>query len=153
MFLQISQSWQENTCVKDSFLVKTQIYRVNNFIEKEIRAQMFSFEFWEISRNHFLEVPFGRLLLHKHLLSLLSHHNFCFFKNVHTYFPAVYFFGLIHRLGIRVSPIFQTLSQTTPIFNAVEHLRRSLKPFSTFVKKSFRTDVQSGFKIGSVSSH
>ena len=151
MFLKISKSWQENSCFKDSFLVKMQICRVNNFIEKEIGAQMFSFEFWEISRNPFLEVPFGRLLLHKHLLSLLSHHNF--FKNVHIYFPAEYFFGLIHRLGIRVSPIFQTLRQATPIFNAVEHLRRSLKPFSIFAKKSFRREVRSGFKIGSVSSH
>ena len=103
------QSWQENTCVNDLFLVKMKIYRVSNVIEKEIRAQMFSFEFWEISRNPFLEVPFGRLLLHKHLLSLLSHHNFLFFKNVHTYFPAEYFFGLIRRLGIKVS-LFSTQS-------------------------------------------
>ena len=88
------QSWQENTCVNDLFLVKMKIYRVSNVIEKEIRAQMFSFEFWEISRNPFLEVPFGRLLLHKHLLSLLSHHNFLFFQKCSHIFSRWVFFRL-----------------------------------------------------------
>ena len=45
--------------------------------------------------------------------------TFCFFqKRCHTHFLAEYFLGLIYRLGTRVRPIFQTLSQT-PIFNLV----------------------------------
>ena len=34
-----------------------------------------------------------------------------FQKQYHTYFPTEYFLGLIWRLGTRVNPIFQTLSQ------------------------------------------
>ena len=45
-------------------------------------------------------------------------------KWCHTYFLAEYFFGLICRLGTRVSSIFQALSQKS-IFNPVEHLRLS----------------------------
>ena len=45
-------------------------------------------------------------------------------KRCHTYFLAEYFFGLICRLGTRVSSIFQALSQKS-IFNPVEHLRLS----------------------------
>ena len=133
--------------------MKTQTYRLNNFIEKEIRAQMFSFEFWKICLNTFLEVTFGRLLLHKHLLSLLSHHDLLVFQKwCHTYSPSEYFLSLIHRLGIRVSSIFQTLCQT-PIFNAVEHLWWRLKPLSIFAKKMFFAEVRPGSKIGFESSH
>ena len=50
--------------------------------------------------------------------------TFCLFKNDVTHFLAEYFFGLICRLGTRVSSIFQALSQKS-IFNPVEHLRLS----------------------------
>ena len=96
-----------------------------NFIKKEIPAQMFSCEFCEISQNTFSKEPIGRLLLHKHSFSLLSHHDLSLFqKRCHTCFPVEYFLGVISRLGTRVSSIFQTLSQK-PIFNPVKHLRWS----------------------------
>ena len=81
-------------------------------------------------------------------------------KWCHTYFLAEYFFGLICRLGTRVSSIFQALSQKS-IFNPVEHLRLSfflakivysLKPLSIFAKK-LHCDVRPGSKYASVSSH
>ena len=113
MFLQISQNSQENTCAKGSFLKNLQICRVNSFIKKEIPAQMFFCE------------SFRRLLLHKHLFCLLSHHDLWFFqKRCNTYIAADYFLDLTYRLGTRISLIFQTLIQTN-IFNPVEHLRRS----------------------------
>ena len=34
VFLEILQNSQENSCAKDSFLIKLQIYRVNNFIKR-----------------------------------------------------------------------------------------------------------------------
>ena len=43
VFLEISQISQENTCARDSFLIL-----------KESLAQVFSFEFCEISKNTFL---------------------------------------------------------------------------------------------------
>ena len=45
-------------------------------------------------------------------------------KRCHAYFLVGYFFGLICRLGTRVSSILQALSQKS-IFNPVEHLRLS----------------------------
>ena len=97
-----------------------------------------------ISHNIFFKEPCGRLLLRKHSLCLLSPMTFHLFKKKrHTYFLAQYFFGLICRLGTRVSSIFQNLCQK-PIFNQVEHLRWSffdkniniLKPLSIFAKKA-----------------
>ena len=97
-----------------------------------------------ISHNIFFKEPCGRLLLRKHSLCLLSPMTFHLFKKKrHTYFLAQYFFGLICRLGTRVSSIFQTLCQK-PIFSQVEHLRWSffgkniniLKPLSIFAKKA-----------------
>ena len=82
-----------------------------NFIKKEIQAQMFFCEFWEISNKIFLKKPFGRLLLHKQSFCLLSQHDLVpFQKRSDIYFPAECFLGLICRLGTRVSSIFQTLS-------------------------------------------
>ena len=49
VFLEISQSSQENTCARVSFLIKLQA----NFIKKETLAQIFSCEFWEISKYTF----------------------------------------------------------------------------------------------------
>ena len=58
-----------------------------NFIKKEIPAQMFSCEFYEISHNIFFKEPFGRLLLHQHLFCLPSYHNLSLFqKRCHTFF-------------------------------------------------------------------
>ena len=50
VFLEASQNSQENTCARVSFLKKLQAY---NFIKKETLAQVFSCEFFEISKNTF----------------------------------------------------------------------------------------------------
>ena len=53
MFLEISQSSQENTCARVSFLIKLQVSgpQACNFIKIEALAQIFSGEFCEISKN------------------------------------------------------------------------------------------------------
>ena len=90
--------------------------------QKDIPLQMFSCEFCEISHNTFFKEPFGRLLLHKHSLCLLSYHDLSpFQKRCRTFFLAEYFFGLICRLGTKVSSICKILIQK-PIFNLVKHL-------------------------------
>ena len=105
--------------------MKLYIYRVNNFIKKEIPAQIFSCEFCEISHDTIFKEPFGQLLPHKYSVCLLSHHDLLFFqKQCQIYFPAEHFLGLTYRLGTRISSIFQTFSKT-PIFNPVKHLRWS----------------------------
>ena len=50
VFLEISQSSQENACARVSFLIKL---KTCNFIKKETLAQVFSCEFCEISKNTF----------------------------------------------------------------------------------------------------
>ena len=50
VFLEISQSSQENTFARVSFLIKLQAC---NFIKKETLAQVFSCELCEISKNTF----------------------------------------------------------------------------------------------------
>ena len=50
--LQISQNSQENTCARVSFLINFQ--SSGNFIKKETLAQIFSYEFCEISKSTFL---------------------------------------------------------------------------------------------------
>ena len=50
MFLEISENSQENTCARVSFLIKLQAC---NFVKKEFLAQVFSFEFCEISESTF----------------------------------------------------------------------------------------------------
>ena len=50
VFLEILQNSQENTCAIVSFLIKLQI-EACNFIKKETLAQVFSSEFYEISKN------------------------------------------------------------------------------------------------------
>ena len=52
VFLKISQNSQENTCARVSFLIKSQA-EACNFIKKETMAQVFSYEFCEISKNTF----------------------------------------------------------------------------------------------------
>ena len=49
VFVEISQNSQENTCVRDSFLIKF----IKNFIKKESLAQVFSCEICEVSKNIF----------------------------------------------------------------------------------------------------
>ena len=119
---------------------------------------MFSCEFCKISHNTFFKEPFGRLLLHKHSLCLLSYHDLPpSEKRCHTYFQAEYFFGLICRLRTKVSPICKTLSQK-PIFNLVKHLGWSFSnekvnsstTIRYFLKKSSIVDVQPCSKCASV---
>ena len=50
VFFEISQNSQENTCARVSFLIRLQ---VSNFIKREALAQVFSCEFYEISKNTF----------------------------------------------------------------------------------------------------
>ena len=52
MFLEISRNSQENTCFRVSFLIKLQA-ETFNFIKIEALAQVFSCEFFEISKNTF----------------------------------------------------------------------------------------------------
>ena len=49
VFLEISQNSQESTCARASFLIKA-----CNFIKKETLAEVFSYEFGEISKNTFI---------------------------------------------------------------------------------------------------
>ena len=49
MFLEISQNSQENTSARVSYLQVSAC----NFIKKETLAQVFSCEFWEISKDIF----------------------------------------------------------------------------------------------------
>ena len=51
VFFAISQNSQENTCAR-VFLIKLQA-EAGNFVKKETLAQVFSSEFWEISKNTF----------------------------------------------------------------------------------------------------
>ena len=51
-FLKISQNSKKNTCARVSFLMKF-LTEVCNFIKKETLAQVFSCEFFEISKNTF----------------------------------------------------------------------------------------------------
>ena len=50
VLLEILQNSQENTCARVSFLIKL---LACNFIKKETLAQVFSCEFWEISKTTF----------------------------------------------------------------------------------------------------
>ena len=51
-FLEFQQNSQENTCARVSFLIKLQTPACN-IIKKEILAQVFYCEFYEISKNIF----------------------------------------------------------------------------------------------------
>ena len=52
VFLEIPQNSQENTCVIVSFVMKLQA-EACNFIKKETLTQVFSCEFYEISKSTF----------------------------------------------------------------------------------------------------
>ena len=67
VFLEISQNSQENTCFRDSFLIKLQAKaKACNFIKKECLAQVFSYEFSEFSKNTFFIEDVRWLLLIRH---------------------------------------------------------------------------------------
>ena len=57
LLLEISQNWQENTCDRVSLLIKKRLYLrrdfIKNFIKKEFLLQVFSGEFYEVSKNTF----------------------------------------------------------------------------------------------------
>ena len=119
-------------------------------MKKQIPTQMFFLllffcgEFCEIFHIAGFKELFGRLLLHKHLFCLLSHHNHSpFQRRCQTKFPADYILALICRLGTRASSILPTLSLRA-IFNPVEYLRwsffcensKQLKAVKYFSKKA-----------------
>ena len=68
IFLEISQNSQENTCVRVSFLIKLQA--ACNFIKKETLAQVFSREFYKISKNTFFIKHLSWLVLYSFTLVL-----------------------------------------------------------------------------------
>ena len=111
--------------------------------QKDIPLQMLCCEFCKISHNTFFKEPFERLLLHKHSLCLFSYRDLSpFRKRYRTFFLDEYLFGVICRLGTKVSSICKTLSQK-PIFNLVKHLGWSFScekvdsstPLGIFAKK------------------
>ena len=67
VFLEISQSSQENTCARVSILIKLQS-KACKFVKKETQAQVFSYEFCEISKNTFSIEHIWCLLLYLRLL-------------------------------------------------------------------------------------
>ena len=67
VFLEISQNSQENTCARVSILIKLQA-EACKFIKKETQAQVFSYEFGEISKNTFSIKHIWWLLLYLRLL-------------------------------------------------------------------------------------
>ena len=87
VFLEILQNSQENTCARDSFLIKLLLI---NFIKKESLAQVFSCEFCEISKNNFFTEQLRRLLLQVNEKNSFSHTPSCilpsFSQNTSRYF-------------------------------------------------------------------
>ena len=66
VLLEISQNSQENTCARVSFLIKFE-GEACNFIKKESLTQLFSSEFWEISKKtFFIEHSDGWFCIHQH---------------------------------------------------------------------------------------
>ena len=64
----------ENTCTRDSFLIKLQA-SVLQLIKKETLAQMFSCEFFEIFKNTLLQNASGGLLLPEILRNMENMQN------------------------------------------------------------------------------
>ena len=109
--------------------------------QKEIPVQLFSCEFCKISHNTFFKEPIERLLLHKHLLCLLSYHNLSpFQKRCYTYFLAEYYYGLICRLGTKLSSVCKTSARNLFSIQSSEaflaKVVNSLTPLGTFAKKA-----------------
>ena len=74
MYLEISQSLQENTCARVSFLIKLKASGLQLYL-KETMAQAFSVNFVKYLRTPFLKNTSGQLLLHRKIAySVLSKH-------------------------------------------------------------------------------
>ena len=124
--MQISQHSQENT-------------------KKRFRYRSFLVNSAKLLTTPFLKNPFTTAAFHKHSLCLLSYHDLSPFQNrcPHIFWLSI-FFGLICRLGTKVSSICRTLSQK-PIFNLVKHLGWSFScekvnssiPLGIFAKKLY----------------
>ena len=74
VFLEISQNSQENTCARVSFLTKLQA-SVWNFIKEENLALVFSYEFYEVSKNTFFHrIPLvaASVLLSKLMIKIMK---------------------------------------------------------------------------------
>ena len=106
LFLQISQNSQENT--------KKQIRRHICFLVNSAKILITSF----------LKNPSGGCFSINIRSVYYPTMTFCIFKNDVIHIFWLFFYGLICRLGTRVSSIFQVLSQK-PIFIPIEHLRWS----------------------------
>ena len=96
MFLEISQNSLENTCARASFLIKLQA-EACNFTKKETLAQVFSCEFYKISRNTFFTEHFGLLLLYfsyrcpsssDAIKARITQSSWCSFSYTCTVFPT-----------------------------------------------------------------
>ena len=96
MFLEISQNSLENTCTRASFLIKLQA-EACNFTKKETLAQVFSCEFYKISRNTFFTEHFGLLLLYfsyrcpsssDAIKARITQSSWCSFSYTCTVFPT-----------------------------------------------------------------
>ena len=73
VFLEISQNSQEDTCATVSFLIKLQASDLQLY-KKETLAQVFSYEFCEISKNTFFyRTP--PVAASGSVIALLSHDN------------------------------------------------------------------------------
>ena len=75
VFWEISQNSQKNTCTRTSFLIKLQAPACN-LIEKGTLAQVFSCEFWEISKNTLcyrtpLVAAFGSTVSKSHICPII----------------------------------------------------------------------------------
>ena len=95
-FLEISQNSLENTCTRASFLIKLQA-EACNFTKKETLAQVFSCEFYKISRNTFFTEHFGLLLLYfsyrcpsssDAIKARITQSSWCSFSYTCTVFPT-----------------------------------------------------------------
>ena len=79
MFLKISQNPQEHTCARLSFLMK---------LQAEALAQVFSFEFCEVSKNNFftehLRATASDHSLHSHTLKVLRVYHMSKHENLYS---------------------------------------------------------------------
>ena len=152
----MSQNSQENTCAKDLFLMKLQIYKVNNFIKKEIPAQIFSCEFCEISHNTlFLKNSSDGCFRINTRSVYCPTATFSFFKNDVTYISRLNLQSW-NKSKLSISnpqPHSYFLPSRTSATEFFSKIVNSLKPLSIFAKKSSLVDVREDSKNASVSSH
>ena len=112
-----------------------------NFIEKEIPAQMFCFEFCEIFHN----IIYKERAASVEALVLFTAPHDCspFQKQCHTYFLAEYFFSLIYWLGKEWAQYFKPLARSlfstqSNVWNGTFFAKivNSLKPLRVFAKNA-----------------